>query len=120
MKVLVLTLSFGSGHVRAAEVVARELAQQAPGAEVRVVDALADCRALFRAGYVWPYWAMVRYAPTLWARFFNARAARMTEQTAPVRAFRYARPQLFKTIAELAPELIVAPEVAACELAGSP
>ena len=95
MKVLVLTLSLGSGHVRAAQVVARELARQAPDAEVRVVDALAGCRALFRAGYVWPYWAMVRYAPTLWARFFAARVARKDEQTAPVWALRWGCAQVF-------------------------
>jgi processive 1,2-diacylglycerol beta-glucosyltransferase len=119
MRVLVLTLSFGSGHVRAAEAVARELAQQAAGVEVRVVDALAASRVLFRAGYVWPYWAMVRYAPALWARCFNARAAHMAEQTAPAWAFRYGCPQVFETIAEFAPAVIVAAEVAACELAVS-
>jgi processive 1,2-diacylglycerol beta-glucosyltransferase len=117
MRVLVLTLSFGSGHVRAAQAVARELARQAPGADVRVVDALADSRALFRAGYVWPYWAMVRRAPALWARFFNARAARMDEHTAPPWAFRWGCPRVFETIAEFEPEVIVATEVAACELA---
>jgi processive 1,2-diacylglycerol beta-glucosyltransferase len=117
MKVLVLTLSFGSGHVRAAEAVARELVQQAPDVEVRVVDALADCRVLFRAGYVWPYWAMVRYAPALWARYFHARATRRAAQTAPAWAFRYGCPRVFKTMAEFAPAVIVAAEVAACELA---
>ncbi len=117
MKALVLTLSFGSGHVRAAEAVARELVRQAPGSDVRVVDALADARALFRAGYAWPYWAMVRHAPALWARFFNARAARAARQTAPVWAFRHGCPKVFETIAEFAPAVIVAAEVAACELA---
>ena len=117
MKVLVLTLSFGSGHVRAAEAVARELVRQAPGADVRVVDALADARALFRAGYVWPYWAMVRHAPALWARFFNARAACAARQTAPTWVFRRGCPQVFETIAEFAPAVIVAAEVGACELA---
>src|SRR5437588_600837 len=103
MRVLVLTLSFGSGHVRAAEAVARELARQAPGADVRVVDALADSRALFRAGYVWPYWAMVRRAPALWERFFNARVARMDEHTAPAWAFRWGCPRVFETIAGFRP-----------------
>ncbi len=112
-----LTLSFGSGHVRAAEVVAREVAQQAPGAEVRVVDALAGCRPLFRACYVWPYWIMVRYAPKLWARFFTGRVARMDQQTAPAWAFRWGCPKVFKTIAQFGPDVIVATEVAACELA---
>lgn len=117
MKVLVLTLSFGSGHVRAAEAVARALERQAPDADVRVVDALADSRALFRAGYVWPYWMMVRYAPALWARFFAARVARMDQQTAPAWAFRWGCSKVFKTIAEFKPDVIVATEVAACELA---
>src|SRR5215831_3576775 len=117
MKILVLTLSFGSGHVRAAEVIAGELKQQAPAAEVLILDALADCRTLFRAGYVWPYWAMVRYAPGLWARFFAGRASRMDQQTAPAWAFRWGCPKVFKTISESRPDLIVATEVAACELA---
>jgi len=117
MRVLVLTLSFGSGHVRAAEAVARELARQAPGADVRVVDALADSRALFRACYVWPYWVMVRRAPALWERFFNARVARMDEHTAPAWALRWGCPRVFKSIAEFEPDVIVAAEVAACELA---
>lgn len=117
MRVLVLTLSFGSGHVRAAEAVAHEIARQAPGTDVRVLDALARCRTLFRAGYVWPYWAMVRYAPDLWARFFDARAARVARQTAPAWAFRHGCPQVFETIAEFVPSVIVAAEVAACELA---
>jgi processive 1,2-diacylglycerol beta-glucosyltransferase len=117
MRILVLTLSFGSGHVRAAEVIARELKEQAPDADVLIVDALAKCRALFRAGYVWPYWAMVRYAPGLWARFFAGRVSRMDRQTAPAWAFRFGCPNVFQKISEFRPDLIVATEVAACELA---
>ena len=82
MKVLLLTLSFGSGHVQAARTVAREIKRQAPDAEVRVLDALTDCRFLFRAFYVWPYWAMVCYAPALWGRFFTRRTQRMKQSTA--------------------------------------
>jgi processive 1,2-diacylglycerol beta-glucosyltransferase len=117
MKALVLTLSFGSGHVRAAQSVATEIARQSPHAEVRVVDALKDARALFRAGYVLPYWMMIRYAPSVWERFFAARVARMDEQTAPEWAFRRGCPEVFQTIAEFEPDVIVAAEVAACEMA---
>lgn len=115
-KALVLTLSFGSGHVRAAQVIAQEIVRQAPEMEVRVMDALAESRALFRAAYVWPYWMMVRHAPALWERFFKARVARRDEGTAPVWAFRRGCPQVFKTIAEFEPDVIVAAEVAACEM----
>ena len=116
-RILVLTLSFGSGHVRAARTVAESIRRRAPGADVRVVDALAQCRALFRAGYAWPYWAMVRYAPTLWDRFFAARVARKDQNTAPEWAFRWGCAKVFEMIAQFDPETIVATEVAACEMA---
>ncbi len=117
MRVLVLTLSFGSGHVRAAQAVAEELAQQAPGADVRVIDALEHSRLLFRACYVWPYWAMVRYVPFIWDRFYRARVTRMDQHTAPTWTLRWGCPQVFKTIAEFKPQVIIAAEVAACEMA---
>jgi processive 1,2-diacylglycerol beta-glucosyltransferase len=117
MKVLVLTLSFGSGHVSAARAVARELEEQSPDVEVRVVDALTESRKLFRACYVWPYWAMVRYAPSLWDRLFRARVIRKHQHTAPGWTLRWGCSSVFKAIAELKPEVIVATEVAACELA---
>jgi len=116
-RILILTLSFGSGHVRAARTVAESIRQRAPGADVRVIDALAECRTLFRAGYAWPYWAMVRYAPALWDRFFAARVARKDQHTAPERAFRWGCSKVFEMIAQFDPETIVATEVAACEIA---
>jgi len=116
-RILVLTLSFGSGHVQAARAIAREVKRHAPNAEVRLLDALADCRAPFRAGYVWPYWAMLRYAPSLWDRFSTARVKRQHEATAPARAFRFGCPKVFDTVENLDPDVIVAVEVAACEMA---
>ena len=116
-RILVLTLSFGSGHVRAAAAVARELRRQEPRADVRVCDALEGARLLFRALYVWPYWALVRHAPSLWGRFFAARVARGDTSTAPARAFRFGCAHVFKLIEGFRPEVIVACEVAACELA---
>ena len=116
-RILVLTLSFGSGHVQAARAIARELGRQSSDVEVLVVDALANSRLLFRAGYVWPYWAMVRYAPTLWDRFFTRRTARLSRQTAPEWTFHRGCPQVFKTIAKFRPDTIIATEVAACEMA---
>ncbi|HEV7373406.1 MAG TPA: glycosyltransferase [Pyrinomonadaceae bacterium] len=116
-RILVLTLSFGSGHVQAAHTIAREVERQAPDAEVRIVDAISDSRLLFRAGYVWPYWMMIRRAPALWDRFFARRTARMAEHTAPEWAFHWGCPHVFRTIVEFRPDAIVATEVAACEMA---
>ncbi len=116
-RVLILTLSFGSGHVRAARTVAHELKTQAPDTEVYVIDALEDCRRLFRAAYVWPYWAMIRYAPALWDRFFARRITKKIQHTAPEWTFRWGCPAVFEAIAEFQPHTIVAVEVAACEMA---
>jgi processive 1,2-diacylglycerol beta-glucosyltransferase len=116
-RILVLTLSFGSGHVRAAQAVARELRRREPDADVRVCDALEGSRLLFRAFYVWPYWAMVRYIPSVWGRFFAARVARGDSATAPSWAFRRGCAHVFQLIEEFSPEVVVACEVAACELA---
>jgi processive 1,2-diacylglycerol beta-glucosyltransferase len=117
MNVLVLTLSFGSGHVRAAQAVAAELRHQVPSSTVLVVDALAECRWLFRACYEWPYWLMLRYAPSLWDRFSTARVNQKHTGTAPAWAFRMGCPKVFSTIKTFNPDVIVAAEVAACELA---
>jgi len=115
-RILVLTLSFGSGHVRTASAVAHELCEQVPGTEVYVLDALENCRWPFRALYVWPYWMMVRYAPQLWKKLFEARRSRGVQETAPAWAFRYGCSHVFETIARLKPDAIIAVEVAACEI----
>jgi processive 1,2-diacylglycerol beta-glucosyltransferase len=117
MKILVLTLSFGSGHVRAAEAVENELSSQEHASNVLVVDALEECRWLFRASYEWPYWLMLRYAPGLWDRFSTARVNQKHAATAPAWSFRMGCPKVFSTIETFNPELIVAAEVAAGEMA---
>lgn len=116
-RILVLTLSFGSGHVRAARAVACELKRLAPAAEVRVLDALEGARLPFRALYVWPYRLMLRHAPWLWKKFFESRVARRAEGTAPAWGFRSGCPRVFEEIESFEPDTIVAVEVAACEMA---
>lgn len=117
MRILVLTLSFGAGHLRAAHAVARALGDESPSSDIRVLDALSGARRLFRAGYVLPYWMMIRHCPRLWGRYFQARVSRRANRTAPDWAFRRGCPQVFQTIESFRPDVIVAAEVAACELA---
>jgi len=116
-RILVLTLSFGSGHVRACQAIAKELNRIVPGAEIKTVDALVDCRLWFRMIYVWPYWLMLRYAPGLWKRLNNARLENKHERTAPNWVFRFGCPRVFQLIERIRPDVIVAGEVGACELA---
>lgn len=116
-RILVLTLSFGAGHIRAAQSVAAELRRQNPAAEVQLIDALANCSLAFRAFYVWTYWAMIRYAPQIWNKFFHARLERRDEQTAPVWIWRKGCKKVFAEIENFQPDLIVAAEVGASEIA---
>jgi processive 1,2-diacylglycerol beta-glucosyltransferase len=117
MKVLVLTLSFGSGHLKAARSIAQEIKRQSPLADVRVCDALKECKLAFRASYVWPYWMMIRHAPAFWDRFFTTRVNRQHYGTAPEWAFRWGCPSVFDLVEKFGPDTIVATEVAACEIA---
>src|SRR5437016_5783732 len=117
MKILVLTLSFGSGHVLAAQAVADELRRQRTASNVLIVDALAECRLMFRACYEWPYWLMLRYAPGLWDRFSTARVNQKHEGTAPTWAFRMGCRKVFSTIQRFNRDVHVAGAVAGCGLA---
>ena len=103
-RALVLTLSFGSGHLRAAAAVAEALRADATNADIRVIDALEGCNPVFRAFYVWPYWLMIRYAPSLWDRFFAARLRNKTDKTAPAWAFWLGCQRVFRAIADFDPE----------------
>lgn len=116
-RILVLTLSFGSGHLRASQAIAKELKRVSPRANVRVVDALEECRAWFCACYEWPYWLMLRYAPSVWRRLNSARLENRHERTAPSWAFRFGCPRVFEIIESFKPDVIVAGEVGACEMA---
>ena len=116
-RILVLTLSFGAGHISAANSIASEISKQIPYANVRIIDALAHCSFLFRLFYVWTYWAMIRYAPRVWEKFFNSRIERRDEQTAPVWMWRKGCGKVFDEIQTFQPDLIVAAEVGASEIA---
>jgi processive 1,2-diacylglycerol beta-glucosyltransferase len=116
-RVLILTASFGSGHVRAAHAVAEAIACQAPAADVRVVDILAEAWWFFRVLYVWPYWVMLRVRPSWWKSLYTKRQRRKNPRTAPGWLFRLGCSRVFASLAAFDPDVIVAAEVAAGEIA---
>ena len=91
--------------------------RELPEGDVEIVDILANCRLWFRIFCVWPYWAMIRYAPQLWKRFFEARTSRNSRSTAPAWAWRFGCGAAFRKIASFHPDLILNCEVGACEVA---
>lgn len=115
--ILLLTLSFGSGHVRASQAIAKELKHLRPDARISVIDALECCRWWFHAFYVMPYWVMVRHFPQAWRRLFETRVENRHSRTAPEWVFRFGCSQVFDSIGRINPDVIVAVEVAACEMA---
>src|SRR5579875_86851 len=60
-RILILTLSVGSGHVQASSVVRDAMADSAGPQEIRTLDAIALAESWFPWLYVQPYWWMLRY-----------------------------------------------------------
>ena len=75
-RIAILTLSVGSGHVRASEVVGHALLEGGEDVEIQIMDAVSLARPWFVAIYVQSYWWMLRYAPGLWRRLFPSRRSR--------------------------------------------
>jgi len=113
----ILTLSVGSGHVRAAEVIQRALLDGGDNVEVRTLDAVALARPWFRWVYVESYWWMLRYAPGLWRRLFERRQRKAHRATAPRWVFRRGCVEVLRQLKAFAPHLVIATEIGAAEIA---
>jgi processive 1,2-diacylglycerol beta-glucosyltransferase len=70
-RVLVLSASVGTGHLRAAEAIAAALRQIAPTARIRTADVLSLSTTAFRFCYARMYLEMVRHAPTMLGYIYN-------------------------------------------------
>src|SRR5471032_2649131 len=71
-KVLILSASAGTGHVRAAEALEKVFRQQPGVGEVRNIDALKFTNKLFRDFYSKLYIALVQRAPTVLGIVYNS------------------------------------------------
>lgn len=116
-RIAILTLSIGSGHVRAAEVLQRVLQDGSEAVEVKVLDVLEVARPWFLWLYVRPYWWMLRYAPGLWRRLFERRQRKFHRATAPHWVFRRGCREALKQVRAFSPQLVVVTEIGAAEIA---
>ena len=66
IRILVLYVTAGAGHRRAAEAIAQAARAQHPDADVRCVDALDHTSRRFHAFYEATYLFLIRHAPWLW------------------------------------------------------
>ncbi len=116
-RIAILTLSVGSGHLRATEVVARALSEGSDEVEVQALDALELARPWFVWLYVQSYWWMLRHAPGLWRRLFERRQSRRHRATAPHWVFRRGCAPLLRRLKSFRPHLVIVTEIGAAEIA---
>jgi processive 1,2-diacylglycerol beta-glucosyltransferase len=116
-RIAILTLSVGYGHVRAAEVIERAVADGDTRVELRCLDAIDLSHSWFDWIYVRPYWWMLRHAPTMWRRLFERRQQKRHRSTAPRWVFRHGCSDVLGELEAFAPDLVVATEIAAAEMA---
>jgi processive 1,2-diacylglycerol beta-glucosyltransferase len=116
-RIFILTLSVGTGHVRAAEVLQRALHDCIDPVEVRLLDALKVARSWFLTLYVRPYWWLLRRAPGLWRWLFERRQKKLHRATAPRWVFRRGCREVLEQLKAYAPHLVIANEIGALEIA---
>ena len=116
-RIAILTLSVGSGHVRASEVVGHALLEGGEDVEIQIMDAVSLARPWFVAIYVQSYWWMLRYAPGLWRRLFETRQKKRHRSTAPEWFFRRGCAPIMQRLKAFAPHLVVVTEIGAAEIA---
>ena len=116
-RILILTLSVGSGHVSAAEVIRRALLDGGDNVDVQVVDALELARRWFSWVYVDPYWWMLRHAPWMWRHLFEWRQRQRHRSTAPAWVFRRGCEKVLRRIKSFAPHEVIVTEIGAAEIA---
>ncbi len=113
-KILILTLSHGAAHRRAAKAIQAATLELCPQATVEVIDALRHCTRWFRAYYD-SYLIPLRYWPALWGWIESKQ--HQSESTGPGWLYRRGARPLFRFICDFAPDAVVATEVGMCELA---
>jgi processive 1,2-diacylglycerol beta-glucosyltransferase len=109
-KILILSVSAGAGHMRAAEAIRATAAINAPEIEVLHLDVMDFVSSAFRKLYTDFYIKLVNHAPALWGYLYSASNEAQTdskrEKVRQALERMNARP-LKKAIADFAPDAII-------------
>jgi len=116
-RIAILTLSVGSGHVQASSVIERALRDGSEDHEILLVDALELARAWFNWVYVRSYFLMLKHAPGAWRSLFERRNRKRHRATAPQWIFRRGCTKVLERFEAFAPDLVIATEIGAVEIA---
>lgn len=113
--VLILTISNGAGHTRAAEAIAEAVHSAAPGLKAMVVDVADYMTRVARFTHVTAYLWLVKYAPTVWDRMDKYQ--KKQPHTSPEWYYRRGARRLFELARALRPSAIISTEVGCSEIA---
>jgi processive 1,2-diacylglycerol beta-glucosyltransferase len=113
-QILILTVSQGAAHQRAALALQKAFQDLSPTADVEVVDALQYCTAWFRAYYD-SYVIPLALWPALW-RWIESKQ-HQADSTGPKWLYQRGARPLFRYLRDRAPDAVIATEVGTCELA---
>jgi processive 1,2-diacylglycerol beta-glucosyltransferase len=116
-RIVILTLSVGSGHVQASSVVRDALADGHEKLDLRILDAIPMSESWFPWLYVQPYWWMLRYRRDAWRWLYEWRQRQNHRSTAPGWVFRRGCVKVLKELRTFQPHLVIVTEVGAAEIA---
>jgi processive 1,2-diacylglycerol beta-glucosyltransferase len=113
-KILILTVTHGASHTRAAHALRQALTAAQPDLAVEVQDGLSKCAKWFRSYYN-SYLIPLKIWPSLWGWIEGVQHS--TASTGPGWLYARGGRPLFRFIEKCDPDIIVATEVGMCELA---
>jgi processive 1,2-diacylglycerol beta-glucosyltransferase len=113
-RILILFVAQGAAHQRAAEALRKAIRELRPDAQVEVIDILQHCAAWFRTYYN-SFLIILKLWPGLWRRIENIQ--HQSKSTSPGWIYRQGAKALFRYVCDFAPDVVIATEVGACELA---
>lgn len=113
--VLIVTISNGAGHVRAAEGIAAAIQARDPRTPVLIADIADYMTLLGRFTHIRAYLWLVKHAPAVWDRI--DRYQKKQTRTSPEWFYRRECHKLFEVAGQVRPRAIVATEVGCGEIA---
>ena len=113
-RILILSMSHGAAHARAAAALRTAFADLRPSVHAVVVDTLQHCTAWFRAYYN-SYVIPLAVWPGLWRRIESKQS--QSESTGPNWLYRRGAQPLFRFLRDYGADAVIATEVGTCELA---
>ena len=113
-RILILSVPCGTAHDRAAKALQKAVLDLRPEAQVEVVDTLQHCTGWFRTYYN-SYLIILKVWPGLWRWIENIQY--QSKSTSPGWIYQRGAQPFFLYLRDFAPDLVIATEVGACELA---